>query len=161
MSQVSDRYAAQFNNREYPFKPSQDELLQLVKDNCIVVFGCSDDLCEIMGAWSDEVGCYDANGDEVRFDSVGVIPRWESIIGDGELTLDEARNYIKRLDEKSNSFQIWWCDDFGYDEGHEYSFTYTADFPHSTFDIIETEDNEVTKYCRGMVIDLNEVFGDK
>lgn len=46
------------NGREYREELTDEEEQQLKKDGLVVVFGASDDLCEIKGAISDEIDCY-------------------------------------------------------------------------------------------------------
>lgn len=46
------------SGREYGEELTSEEEEQLKKDELVVVFGASDDLCEIRGAISDEIDCY-------------------------------------------------------------------------------------------------------
>lgn len=101
----------------------------------MVIFGASDDLCEVRGAFSDEAGCYD--GGEMHLTRKGFIEAH-----DCECEFCGYPNAIK-LAAKIEA--IW-------DEGGM-SWQYKTDIPHATFDILEDEGI----YCRGLVIDINDL----
>lgn len=59
MKMTKEQLAARLNGRQYGNEITREEE-QLAKGNgLIVIFGASDDLCEMRGAIDDEVGCYD------------------------------------------------------------------------------------------------------
>lgn len=56
--------AALLNGREYRKEMSRDEEQVAKAAGLVVVFGASDDLMELRGAISDEVGCYDGGTEQ-------------------------------------------------------------------------------------------------
>ena len=56
---TKEELAEMLNNRAY-LHETTPEIEQLAKDNnLLIVFGCSDDLCEFRGAILEEVDCYE------------------------------------------------------------------------------------------------------
>ncbi len=56
---TKEELAAMLNNRAY-LHETTPEIEQLAKDNnLLIVFGCSDDLCEFRGAIFEEFDCYE------------------------------------------------------------------------------------------------------
>ena len=106
----------------------------------VVVYGESDDLMEFVGAIEDEVG---APGD-VRVDSRGLIPEWESIDHDD---IDVCRNYFERERGSFTTIRALWCKEEGY------SWTIHTAIPHEIFNVME--DGE--KFCRGIVFNIGEI----
>jgi hypothetical protein len=103
----------------------------------VVVFGASDDLMEFRGAIHDEIGCY--NGGDAYVDGAGLLPDRDSIDDDDDALADY---FVRKPSAKL--IQALWCAEPGY------SWTFTANIPHVTFEI--TEDGE--PYCRGIVFAL-------
>jgi hypothetical protein len=106
----------------------------------VIVHGASDDLMEFRGAIYDEIGCY--NGGDACVDGKGLLPDRDSIDDDDEALADY---FIRKPSAKL--IQALWCAEPGY------SWTFTANIPHVTFEI--TEDGE--PYCRGIVFALADV----
>jgi hypothetical protein len=134
--------ASLLNEREYRDEISQHEVAEAQKHGLVIAYGASDDLMEFDGAIRDEVGAHE--GTTVMVDKEGILSSWEDFCHTEE---DEAE-YEKYFQRKPNGKEITanWDDD-------GYSWTYTTDIPHSTFDIME--DGE--KYCRGIVFSINDL----
>jgi len=100
----------------------------------VVVFGASDDLCELRGAIDGEVSCFE--GSTIHFD--------------GERLLEECEcecSYYLLAKEKCKTIEVVWND-------HELPcWTYETDIPHATFDVMD----EGEKYCRGIVVDIKSL----
>lgn len=99
-------------------------------NNLVIVFGYSDDLCELRGGIDDEVGCY--NGGDVYIDTNNFII-YEDNYG---FSKDKVAGHIKALWDRDG-----------------YSWVYVTDIPHDTFEVYE--DGE--KYCRGIVFSLDDI----
>lgn len=131
--------AAQLNGREYGKEITKEEEKLARENNLVVVFGYSDDLCELRGAITDEVGCYD--GGEFLINKNGVLD-----INDEDSKVLEKYNLTGHVTKGSRKIEILWGKD-------DYSFTYKTDIPHETFDILE----DGSKYCRGIVFSLDSI----
>lgn len=95
------------------------------KKGIVIVYGASDDLCELRGAIYDEFDCY--NGGTAY------------ITQDGQITKIKPNNACK-------SITAYWCSN---DDG--WCWTYDVDFPHEVFELYDSGE----KYCRGFVFYLN------
>lgn len=135
--------AARLNGREIGDEITSEEEKLAKTNGLVVIFGASDDLCELRGAIEDEVGCYD--GGTVFIGRDGKI--LQEIDDDDREVLEKYGLYKAAHDARMNAIQVEaeWC------EVEDYSWTYSTTTPHATFDILE--DGE--PYCRGIVIDLN------
>jgi hypothetical protein len=138
---TAKQLAAQLNGREYPFNLTEEEVKICKGSNLVVVFGASDDLCEIRGVIEDEVGCFD--GGDILLDKKGVLASWDEVKEDEDL----AAKYLKRKAGKFHTITAGWCKESGY------SWTYATKVPHDTFEIMEDGEH----YCRGMVIALEDL----
>ena len=107
----------------------------------VVVFGASDDLVEFRGAIEDEQGCYD--GGTMLVDKKGLLPERDQI-DDGDD--DALKDYFKR-EPKAKKIEACWCAEDGY------SWTYSTDIPHETFEIVEGGE----PYCRGIVFSIKDL----
>lgn len=58
MNNVLKKWATILNNREYREELSHEEEREMGKEGVVCIFGASDDLCELRGAFSDEIDCY-------------------------------------------------------------------------------------------------------
>lgn len=133
--------AAILNGREYRCEISDSEEVLAKAAGLVVVFGASDDLMEFRGAISDELGAYD--GTTARVSPTGLIPSWESVNKEDE---DEAEAYFKAKLSGYREIEAEWY------SGSGYSWMYSTDIPHATFEIVE--DGE--PYCRGIVFSLSD-----
>jgi hypothetical protein len=136
-----EQLAEKLNGSNYLLR-SQKEWMQKAKDNgLVIVYGASDDLIEFDGAIYDEAGASDRG--EIQIDKLGVLPSFEQIKEDGDM--NDLKKWFAR-EEKAKVITCHWAED-------GYSWTYSTDIPHATFDIID----EGETYCRGMVIDINDL----
>jgi len=127
------------------FLSSSNERLNKLCDiasanNMVIIKGYSDDGVQFMGAFSDQIGAVD--GTVFDIDSKGVLPDYDKC--DSE---EEHESYFMRK-PNAQEIQAIWCE-----KGSDYAWTFKTDIPHETFEIFE--DGE--KWCRGIVIDLNQL----
>ena len=130
------------NNCEYRKERdvlTEEVLKELGELGIVVLFGASDDLMEFRGAIYDEVGCYDGGRAYLTKDGLLV----------NECDNDECP-FFEELKGNANQIDAIWDE-----EG--YSWIYKTNIPHETFDVIETYDDETTKYCRGIIFYLKDV----
>lgn len=135
------QFANMLNGREYMNEITKPEE-QLAKElGFVVVFGYSDDNAEFRGAIHDEIDCYE--GKEIFLDGDGILQPCNCKHG-------------QLAKSASKTIEAVWCDPEYFIDGEGgYAWTYKADIPHATFDIME--DGE--KYCRGIVFDIKELEG--
>jgi len=136
-------FAKMLNGREY-FNEITGEEEKLAKGlGFVVVFGQSDDLCELRGAIDDEIGCYDEK--TIYLSEDGLFDQCEH----GN-ECNDCKLFRAALSQFKNIKAVWCCQDY-------FSWTYETDIPHATFDIFDGEE----PYCRGIVFDLNNLEGEK
>ena len=136
-----EQLAVELNGIQYPAHRSitKEQIAAAKAAGLVIVFGASDDLMELEGAIRDEFGCYD--GGTALIDAEGLLPERENIEDD-----DELQEYFKRKPQ-ARKIEALWCKEDGY------SWTYSTDIPHSTFDVLDGEDH----YCRGIVFALADL----
>lgn len=129
--------AAALNGTEYGDEDRKHgELFKSMKANGFVaVFGYSDDNMEFRGAIYDEVGCWEGGKSFVK--DTGLITN-ECEDGDG-------CPYFPAIVASARTITANWDSD-------GYSWTYSTDIPHETFDVID----EGEPYCRGIVFALSD-----
>jgi len=132
-----EEMAATMDGSEYRDFPTREVRQAAHAAGLVIVYGASDDLIEFEGAVSDELGCFE--GGSFMFDAEGLLVR------DEDDTDEEIARYVLRFVYAREIRANW-------DPGDGYSWTYTTDIPHATFDVME--DGEV--YCRGMVFRLSD-----
>lgn len=129
-------FAKMLDGQEYLDEITKDEEKLAKELGYVVVFGQSDDLCELRGAIDDEIGAYE-----------GVIVY---VNKNGACVCDDACNECKLFKIALSQFKTIkavWC-------GKEnYAWSYETDIPHATFGI--REDGE--SYCQGIVFDMNDL----
>lgn len=132
---TKEQLAEMLNGREYCEEITATEEKQAKENGLVVVFGASDDLIEFRGAIHDEGG---GKGDYYIHNNELMDSRSEG----------NCKGCPYRVETIKKAYKITsiWGDG-------EYSWTYKADIPHATFDIME--DGE--KYCRGMVFSIEDV----
>lgn len=111
------------------------------ENDCVIVFGASDDLMELRGALYDEIDCYE--GCTVWISKSGVLKNKCD---------DEYCPYFARMKDGAKHFitALWW------EEG-EYSWTYKTNIPNiETFNVME----EGNYYCRGIAFDLRDLSNE-
>lgn len=138
--------AERINGRQYR-NEMDSELRELAKESgLVVVYGASDDLCELDGSIYDEAGCY--GGGTLNFKRSGFFN-----IPDEHLEVLEQypASVLRAVNEGVAEFEANWCP-----EGVEGSpsWTYTVPFPHETFRIMEDDD----LYCIGFVFLIDDAF---
>lgn len=133
------KMAALLNGREYGSEMTKAEEEAAKKAGLVVIFGASDDLCELRGAVYDEVGVCDGGEFYIRKGKVLEMPDHEE-----SETLKKYGVNPQSLKDGAIWIGALWCKEGGY------SWTYNIEREHSTFDIME--DGE--KYCRGVVFAL-------
>ncbi len=106
----------------------------------VVMFGASDDLVELRGAIDDEVSAY--QGAEITVDREGLLPGFDDL---DKYDKDALRAWFNR-EGKGKVIEALW------DQEEPYSWSFKAEIPHETFDILE--DGKL--YCRGIVFRLKD-----
>jgi len=129
-------FAKMLDGRESGEELTTPERLDAKKLGFVVVFGYSDDKTELRGAIDDEVGCFE--GGEIHLDSNGIFEK-----------CDCECSHSVLAKEKCKLIEIKWDDSEG-----EYAWTYETEMPHATFDVL---DEEVNKWCRGIVFDIKSL----
>lgn len=133
--------AAKLTGREIGNEITDEEERLARKSRLVVIFGGSDDLCELRGAISDECG---APG-EVR---IGIDGKLLPEIDEDDAEVLDRHGVLSAARKKAAiSIEALWCAEDGY------SWTYKTDAPHATFEVME--DGEY--FCRGIVIDLRDL----
>ena len=133
---ILKHWAATLHGREIGNELSRHDEEAAKSDGVIIVYGASDDLCEVRGAIEEEIGCY--NGGEFWINPNGVLEEHKCDC--------EYCGYKKAVKESKKIRVLWW-------NGGGISWQYRTEIPHETFDIME--DGEV--YCRGIVFLLEDL----
>ena len=141
--------AARLHGRQYRSETTRDDGLLARQHGLVIVYGASDDLVELEGAISDELGAN--NGTKFW-----VTPK--GLVGDfGQLCDDRNEQGLKEYFEGQSSQRVIeaiWCPDYVKGEnGEGASWAYQTTIPHETFDVMEDDD----LYCRGIVFALADV----
>jgi hypothetical protein len=141
---TKEELAAKLTGREIGQEITEAEENLAADDGLVVIFGASDDLCELRGAIYDEAGCYD--GGVVLFTADGLLPELDR---DDMEVLEKhgVAGAVEKLRNGAIKIDALWCEEPGY------SWTYKTDTPHATFEVMEDGEH----YCRGIVIDLKEL----
>lgn len=156
---TKEQLAAQLDGIEYRDSISE-EICEAAKQNNLVIFhGASDDLVELIGAITEELG----------IDSVIRLAREGVPESDCE---DENCPYFQRWMTNAlkrgtvREVRVFWGGESGnetmdaakYAELGKPTWCFETEMPHSTFDMFDTYGNEREYFCRGIVIDLDEWF---
>lgn len=120
--------------RQYRYETTEEILKFAVDNNLVIVYGASDDLCELEWAITDEIWCY--MGGEVYFMD------WEIL----ENECGDNRPYYEQIKQRAFEIEIG---DFSQGKGHYYN----TDIPHEIFNIYE--DEEI--YCKGIVFSIEDI----
>ncbi len=136
---TKEQLAAMLNGREYREEITRSEEVIAKQNGLVVVFGASDDLVELRGAMDDEAGMY--NGGLLILNQDGIVEDCGEPCDHCSVDADQ---------EAGKSIECVWGED-------DHSWTYKTEIPHATFEIIETYDGEVSKYCRGIVFNLSDL----
>lgn len=150
MQHTPESFAAMLHGRQYRDEITREEERQAHLSDLVVVYGASDDLCEVAGAWGrDEAGCND--GGTIYFKREGLFTEPDR----DEREVLKKYGVLKAAMDGICSFEAVWCGRTA--DGRECSWCYKADFPHATFDIME--DGEL--YCQGFVFRLEDALRGK
>lgn len=134
MEMTIQEFAKMLDGREMGSEIFKEQANMARDLGIVVIFGASDDLCELRGAINDDVSCFDGG----------------TIYLDGDKLLKECEcecSYYQEAKEKCKLINIIWHDEEGP------AWTYETDIPHATFDIME----EGEKFCRGIVFDVKSL----
>jgi len=123
---------------------SKETEQQAKESGLVIVYGCSDDLCEFAGAIQDEADCYE--GGLIFICKKGLIPDCEEMEGESEKFVMEYFNAKK----ESKQIAANWC------EVEPYSWTYETEIPHATFNV-KDKNNDDEHYCRGIVFEISSL----
>lgn len=122
-------FAARLDKREYGPQCILPEHIEEAKElGYAIIYGCSDDLCELRGAIDDEIDCYE--GGDVYISK----------------TSDRASSYKRNEDD--HLITAVWCDK---ERGCDWS--YKTDLPHAEFELYSAGE----LFCIGIVIDMNAI----
>lgn len=142
-----EQFAAILDGREYRSEMTGDEEATAKRHGLVVVFGASDDLCELRGAIDDEVSCY--GGGTFLVDAEGIVPS-RDLIDRERMSDDEIREILdRRLD--AVAIEAEWYDGWSGEDGP--AWTYKVAFPHATFEIHDDDG----PYCRGIVFAIADI----
>ncbi len=122
-------FAARLNKREYGSQCILPEHIEEAKElGYVIIFGLSDDICEIRGAIEDEIDCY--KGGSVYISN----------------KFDRACSF-KRSEDDCLITAVW------YDKERGCDWSYKTDLPHAEFELYSAGE----LFCIGIVIDMNAI----
>lgn len=142
--------AALLHGREIGCETYPRDSAQAKAAGLVVMYGASDDLVQLEGVISDEVG---ANmGTTIRMTPLGLLPEWSG--DDGNISEEDAEAYFKLKAAGHQTIEAVWCPKG--DDGEPFaSWAFKTSIPHATFDVMV--DGEL--FCRGIVFALADVKG--
>lgn len=139
---TKEELAQELNGGEYGREITATAAKEAKESGLLVIFGASDDLCELRGVIDDEVSSYD--GTTLLIDKNGLILLPIERDDIEVLEKHHVLGHVKQLQAAAIKVEVLWC------KSEEYSWTFETSIPHAAFDIMEGDE----KYCRGIVIDL-------
>lgn len=157
---TKEQLAAQLDGCEYR-NGIPDEIIQTAKENnLVIVTGASDDLLELYGAITEEVGATD------------ILLLTRKGIPESDCKADEECAFYQRWlnaalkSGEAKTIRIFWGGESGRETMNPEKYAvfgkptwcFETTMPHSTFDIFDTDGNDREYFCRGVVLDLSEVF---
>lgn len=134
--------AKRLDGRQYRGEVTKVDAAAAKAAGLVIVYGQSDDLCELSGAINDEAGCFD--GGPLRFGDEGFVS-----ISDDDAEVLKRYGVLEDVESKTAKFDAVWCRD---EDGP--AWTYDVPFPHETFRVFEGDD----VYCVGFVFSLREAM---
>lgn len=141
-----EQLAELLNGREYRNEITREEAKLAKGNGLLVCFGVSDDLLELEGIISDEVGARNGTTAVIVKNKSGAI----DILS--EYSLREIQQVLSEHNLPFNlnkvEIEAKWAP-----KDPECSWLITTELPHATFDIFEDGD----LYCRGMVVDQKDI----
>ena len=123
--------AQKLNGCEYGSEMTAEDRKAARENGLVVVYGCSDDLAESVGAIRDEGGCYD--GESFQLTKNGALT--------GPNCGDKDCEYYRKATKDAKWIKAVWHN------GGNPCWTYETEIPHETFDVYE--DGEL--FCIGIV----------
>ena len=108
----------------------------------VVVFGASDDLCELRGAINDEIDCCEGRDFYVNKKGLSCMP------GNCNCHYYEDCSLLEAEMKKCSVIKAVWCDG-----DIRAAWSYETEIPHETFMIYQ--DGE--KYCQGIVFHMDDI----
>lgn len=135
--------AALLNGIGYRQEPSKEITTQAKSEGIVIVFGASDDLMEVRGAFDDELGCF--GGKTFYISKDGFISRPDCDCEYAEKWYEQNKKNAKAIKAIFGGKED--------DNGNPISWTYETDIPHETFNVME--DGEV--YCIGIVFEISSL----
>jgi hypothetical protein len=133
--------AQQLNGLPYPFRAPADLVAKAKAEGLVILYGASDDLMKLVGAFNDEVDCY--NGGTGEVDAKGVLPSFEDLEGEDKATF---RKYFQR-EARASSIRALWSAEPGY------LWTYLTDIPYEPFELLA----DGRPLCRGIVFAVSDL----
>ena len=143
-----EELAARLHGRQYREEGEAVDKSDAKKAGLVIVYGASDDLCELDGAIYDEADCCD--GGLIRIHRKGLFQ-----MDDDDIEVLEKYNVLEHVKKDTVSFEAIWSGTAP--DGRSCSWHYKVPFAHATFDIME--DGEL--YCQGFVFRLDDAFSEK
>lgn len=136
---TKEELAAQLTGHEYRHESSKALEAEAKAVGLVVVFGASDDLLEMRGAWYGEYEAW--GGTELLLTQDGV---WnENVCSDKCIHFRSAYQEARKA---GHILEVLWDE-----EG--YSWIYKTTIPHATFEILD----EGEPYCCGIVFNVTDV----
>ena len=161
---TKEELAARLDGIEYRNSIPRELLEAAKKNNLVIIHGASDDLVSFSGAITDED--YASDGGVIRFSRKG-IPK-------NDCDNDECPYYAAWLRRAIATgevceIKVYWCGKCQYEamDSNAYEILGKPTWCYggeniagkfATFDIFDTDGDEREYYCRGVVIDIDEVW---
>ena len=124
--------ANKLNEIEYPCYIPDSVLREAKNSGIVILYGSSDDLCEMVGAITDEASCFE--GGDLFLNDKGFL--------EDHSCCDCQYCGFESLRRTARKITAHWCKD-------GIAWTYETDIPHSVFRVME--DGEV--FCLGVVFE--------
>ena len=141
---TKEALAAQITGRQYGDEINRSEEIEAKNNGLLVIFGVSDDLCELRGAIHEEVGAYEGTTVLIGKDGA-LLPEFDDDERDILHKHGVLSQAIAKLDS-ATKVEVKW-------DVSGYSWIIETAAPHATFDVLEGEE----KFCRGIILDLKEL----
>lgn len=132
-------FALELDGREYGREFTKEDRERAKELGIVIVYGASDDLCELNGALSDEIECVD--GGTAHLSQNGVLEEIVRL----KCPCDETEDcpLAQQVVKQGNLLQIYWCAE----DADGFAWDYKIDVPSAAFRIFDHGE----KYCRGIV----------
>jgi hypothetical protein len=143
MSITKEQLSETLNGNKIGNEITKEQELQAKESGLVIVFGSSDDLMELRGAFYDEFSCY--NGGKIKFTKEG------KKIDEDDMKVLQKYNVVPKL----NIIEVIWDEGYDTGEGDERCyFQYKTEIPHSIFRIMEGGD----LYCVGIIFNVVDLL---